>query len=514
MQSPREGSELMKVSVVIPVYNVEDYIGRCLDSVLCQTHTNFEIIVVDDCSPDGSIDIVKRYGLEKVKIVHHEENRGLSASRNTGVKYCEGDYLLFLDSDDYLAPHALSRCVETALKHDSDVVSFNSCHVDERGRVWDNIWKSRYNYTDCFNISINQYPRLVWDVAAWNKLIRLKLYRELDLAFDEKQRWFEDHLFSLQLYSGTDKVSIINEVLHYYFKRSDQGNQSITQQKTFQSCHYRMRMLEQVLAYLEQEERSGLIPYFFELLVSFYKHLLRDAFKAASSKTEFIDILDRFRWVCSHISSDTLRHHSLESLDLMLSVLHLEPVEVVGYFDRGHGRLKVLNKLFDMDFECKEQFLPEYLHLREVLLKGDPLEAGWMSHLAFVLSQPSHLIRDMFAHGVISPLGFVRYNLAIYTIEKSGAFDLAYYARQCSMEFTSLREAVLHYVFHGENIGMRPNNEFSATYYVEANYDLRSWKGNMFAHYLRHGLKKGRVPRLDLASRRLNSINILRTRPR
>ena len=504
----------MKVSIIIPIYNVEQYIGRCLDSVFSQTHRDFEIVIVDDCSPDGSMDVVRTYDQDRITIVRHEENRGLSASRNTGVKHCVGDYLLFLDSDDYLAPHALERCVEIAVKHDSDVVSFNSCHVDERGRVWDNIWKSRYNFTDCFNIGIHQYPRLVWDVAAWNKLIRLDLYRDLGLAFDEEQKWFEDHLFSLQLYSGTQKVSIVNEVLHYYFKRSDQGNRSITQQKTFQSCHYRMRMLEQVLAYLEREERPELIPYFFELLISFYKHLLRDAFKAASSEKEFIGILDRFRKVCSHVCGDTLRHHSLESLDLMLSVLHLEPTEVTGYFDRGHGRLKVLTKLFDVDFEGKERFLEEYGHLREVLLKGDPLGAGWMSHLGFLLSQPVHLIRDVFAHGGVSPWGFVRDNLAIYTIEKSGAFDLTYYARQCSVEFTSLREAVLHYVFHGEKIGMKPNNEFSATYYVEANYDLRAWRGNLFAHYLRHGLKRGRVPRLDLVSRRLNSINILRTRPR
>ena len=125
----------MKVSIVIPVYNVEKYICRCIDSVLAQSYKNFEVVVVDDQSPDRSIELVESYQSEKIRIIRHVQNRGLPASRNTGVKHCHGDYLLFLDSDDFLKPHALEKCIAIAQDHQSDIVSFNSEHINDEGET-------------------------------------------------------------------------------------------------------------------------------------------------------------------------------------------------------------------------------------------------------------------------------------------------------------------------------------------------------------------------------------------
>ena len=165
----------------------------------------------------------------------------------------------------------MEHCLCIVQEHGSEVVSFNSRHIDEEGNTWPLLWHKKFNFVECFNISIVNYPKLVWDVAAWNKLISLKLYRESNLIFDEEQRWFEDHLFSLQLYNKARKVSITTEVLHYYLKRTDSSNQSITQQKTFLTCDYRIRMIESVLPYLESSDNQKLIPYFFDLILSFYR---------------------------------------------------------------------------------------------------------------------------------------------------------------------------------------------------------------------------------------------------
>ena len=104
----------MKVSVIIPVYNVALYVERCLLSVLNQTWQDLEVLVVNDCTPDNSMEIVRRVVVghprgAMVRVLEHEVNRGLSAARNTGIRAATGDYLYFLDSDDYLPSDSMSR---------------------------------------------------------------------------------------------------------------------------------------------------------------------------------------------------------------------------------------------------------------------------------------------------------------------------------------------------------------------------------------------------------------------
>lgn len=108
-----------KFSIIIPVYNVEEYIKKCLDSVFAQTEKDFEVIVVNDGTKDNSMDIVKNY---EVKMIN-QENKGLSAARNKGVKEAKGEYIIFLDSDDYIEKNLLQE-IKKSLKNDPDLVRF------------------------------------------------------------------------------------------------------------------------------------------------------------------------------------------------------------------------------------------------------------------------------------------------------------------------------------------------------------------------------------------------------
>lgn len=108
----------MKVSVIIPVYSVEPYIERCIESVLRQTYRDLEVIIVDDCTPDRSIELAKNL-INKVnckdldyKFIKHDINRGLSVARNTGIKAATGDYLFFMDSDDWISDDCISLMVQ------------------------------------------------------------------------------------------------------------------------------------------------------------------------------------------------------------------------------------------------------------------------------------------------------------------------------------------------------------------------------------------------------------------
>ena len=113
-----------KVSVIIPVYNVEKYVGECLDSVINQTYKNLEIICVDDCGSDNSAKIVEEYAQKdgRVKVIHHDQNGGAGTARNTGLQNSSGEYIFFLDSDDYLSLDIIELLVKRQRKTNADVV--------------------------------------------------------------------------------------------------------------------------------------------------------------------------------------------------------------------------------------------------------------------------------------------------------------------------------------------------------------------------------------------------------
>ena len=123
------------LSIIVPVYNVEAYIAECLNSLVNQNYQDYEIIVVDDGSPDGSMiiadDIAKKS--DKIKIMH-KENGGLSSARNFGLEHASGQYIWFVDSDDRIETDCLAQLVERMKKYDLDILSFNAYHCAKNGR--------------------------------------------------------------------------------------------------------------------------------------------------------------------------------------------------------------------------------------------------------------------------------------------------------------------------------------------------------------------------------------------
>ena len=120
------------ISVIIPVYNAEHYVGRCIESVQAQTYNNWQMILVDDGSKDKSLEICQRYAdLDKRIHVIHQENQGPGIARNTGIAAAKGEYVVFIDSDDYIEKEYFKLLAQ----HDEDVVFINVQNVDEQGNV-------------------------------------------------------------------------------------------------------------------------------------------------------------------------------------------------------------------------------------------------------------------------------------------------------------------------------------------------------------------------------------------
>ena len=207
------------ITVVIPVYNVEKYLKKCVDSVLHQTYKNYEIILVDDGSTDSSGIICDELAKKNSNIkVIHQENMGLGGARNAGIKNCDTEYIVFLDSDDYIHPELLERCIQALKTNECDIVLFDMISVDENG-VKGSLYTTTFE--DGKILSKIETAGVCIDPSACDKAYRTSLFRDNDIYFPNKV-WYEDLRTIPKLLSFADVVmKIRSEPLYYYFQRSD-----------------------------------------------------------------------------------------------------------------------------------------------------------------------------------------------------------------------------------------------------------------------------------------------------
>ena len=231
--SPADGSEQRRrngppaISVIVPIYNVESYLRECLDSILAQSVADFEVVVVDDGSPDGSADIAAEYAERdaRVKLVARP-NGGLGAARNTGVEHATGDFLTFLDSDDRLPDGALRTMLASARTSGSDIVvgalrRFNS------SSNWLPTWVDRLHGEQRRGIAIDDFPPLVRNNYSCGKLFRRDFWVGQEATFREGVA-YEDQPLITRLYIAADRIDICPQVTYDYRAREDAS--SISQQ--------------------------------------------------------------------------------------------------------------------------------------------------------------------------------------------------------------------------------------------------------------------------------------------
>ena len=196
------------VTVIIPIYNVEKYLRPCLDSVLGQTYQDLQIILVDDGSTDSCGLICEEYAARDPRItVVHKENGGLSDARNAGLPLVEGEFVFYLDSDDYLVPHALERLVNTQRERNADVVLGNFFYTFSDREYPPPTWckeDTLLNNREAMEALID--GRI--ETFAWGKLIR----RDCAVKYPfPKGKVFEDHFWTHFVFGDADKVALVAE---------------------------------------------------------------------------------------------------------------------------------------------------------------------------------------------------------------------------------------------------------------------------------------------------------------
>ncbi len=203
------------ISVIIPIYNADKFLMRCLNSVRNQSFNNIEIICINDGSTDNSAEILAKFAQNDPRFrILTQENHGLSASRNNGMDVASGSYIFFLDADDYLHPQALEIFYKTALKTECPIViSQNVCRLGKDALNQKDYDTDKVNYIVCKKPLEDLYKYRMVSAVAWNKLYKtsiLKKFRFIDGIY------FEDWPFTTSVFANIDCFALIKEKLYRY----------------------------------------------------------------------------------------------------------------------------------------------------------------------------------------------------------------------------------------------------------------------------------------------------------
>ena len=208
---------MVALSIVVPVYNTEKYLNKCLDSILAQSIDNYEVIVINDGSKDSSEQILKEYEARYPDIIKviHQENHGIGYTRNVGIRNSKGKYITFIDSDDAILPNYCEALLKKAEESNLDMVVCDYYDVSEKTGH-----KTRVPISNFDDTNIEKSPNLLFDInsSPWNKIYRTELLRKYNIFVPENVK-YEDVLFVLKVLSVARQVGKVEEALVDYLIR-------------------------------------------------------------------------------------------------------------------------------------------------------------------------------------------------------------------------------------------------------------------------------------------------------
>lgn len=285
-------------SIVMPAYKVEKYIGKAIESILRQTYPDWELIVVDDCSPDRVREIAAAYAKEdgRIRVLRHEENRGLSAARNTGCSKASGKYIWFMDSDDYVDDDLLETVYESLKKNPARLVVFG---LQEEYYGRDGTFRYRHEvlpgegyYTEKESLRreiINLEQATLYGYA-WNKMYELDYLRALSLEYEDV-KLIEDILFNVKYCMDIDRMNTLATAPYHYQKRLDN---SLTNK--FVPDYYRLHRKRIQMIYRQYQYWGLCTDEVKRILGSLYGRYLLSALQRNCDPRSHMNCLIRYQW--------------------------------------------------------------------------------------------------------------------------------------------------------------------------------------------------------------------------
>src|SRR3954449_7211562 len=362
-----------RISVGVPIYNVEPYLEECLDSIAHQTYRDLEVVMVDDGSKDNNPEIAERWASkdERFRLVP-QPNGGLGSARNTGIKHAGGELLAFVDSDDYLAPNAYQLLVEALDESGSDFATGNVLRLQSQGARQAAFLAEAFAKTR-LKTHVAEHRPLIADRVAWNKLFRREFWDKQGRSFPEGVL-NEDIPVILPAHFAADSVDVISDPI-YYWRSRDSDELSITQGRIEpKALNYRLAAMGQVVDWLDRHGKRKWKRWYYEGIVAddlrFYVNPLAaadaefhqlfldkvNAFLDRAPKGIYdpLPAIERLRW---HLVRRRLMPELLEVLRFQREELRdRPPVEIGGRWDgdypfREDERLKVPRSVYLLEGE-------------------------------------------------------------------------------------------------------------------------------------------------------------------
>lgn len=219
------------ISIIVPVYKVEQYLPKCIESILSQTYPNWELLLIDDGSPDNSGKICDEYAQKDERIrVFHKENGGVSSARNLGLDYAKGDYVMFVDSDDWISNNCLQVCFDEIKKDKLDALQFGFISVTddlENPRVKIATLPlngEKYIQTNNFNVCVG------------GGIYKREIIEEYKLRFPKELKLAEDQIFVLSFFKHTRSIKYMDRAMYYYLQRADSAVHTPKSEDMLKSC--------------------------------------------------------------------------------------------------------------------------------------------------------------------------------------------------------------------------------------------------------------------------------------
>lgn len=245
----------MKLSVIVPCYNVSNYLEECVGSIVSQNINSMEILIINDGSTDNTLEIAQRleHKYSQIKVIN-QPNGGLGNARNTGVSHARGDYLTFVDSDDIVAKDAYKKMLSIIEKSNSDFIIGNVIRFNSK-REFPSVLHQRIFTENFIGVNVHTHHELLYDTTAWNKIFRMNFWKKHAFSFPEKML-FEDIPVTLPAHAVAQKVDILTDIV-YKWRARDDGDKSITQQNdNIMNFRDRIRGIDMVRNFFEKNQIS------------------------------------------------------------------------------------------------------------------------------------------------------------------------------------------------------------------------------------------------------------------
>jgi len=444
----------IKVSVIIPVYNSEKVLNQCIDSVCNQTLSDIEIICVDDGSQDNSLKILKEYEKKDSRVnVLSQKNSGAGVARNKGIDLAKGEYIAFVDSDDWIEDNALEKLYDNIKSNDSDMVLFNSIEHKPNNEFRKRIYLKKDDSIDYNNYTFDYHfkKNFVMNgfLVIWSKFYKTSFIKDNNIRFYSHEI-FNDIQFHIQSMLLAKKISYLPEILYHYRRM---GQDSL---QTSRAVTRRGFVVFDIFDEIEQWLKDN--GFFKDFETNYYRFVLTES-QVRLNRTDDVYKEDVFKIIKDRLIPMNITTESLKKMNFGNYKFYIHIINSNSYFE--------YNKFLEA---ADKENNHSNLNLRYLLDEKDE-EIESLKEVAFGSVENINITAEL-----------------ISRLKKFGLFDEEFYVSNYDCENL---DPLIHYVVKGYKMGNKPNDNFDAECYAKFNKNVVNSNLDPFFYFVLYGIDEG-----------------------